>query len=131
MKFDPTYDYSSEDLRNALEYIDNNFQGIIESYGGHFGACGLVIHKDKFDEFKTCFKEIVNQYPEQEKEILIDVIDSIDINTYNQIKSLKPFGMNYRSPIFAKIMTISKMKVLKAPLARFNKDLTEKNSTRQ
>lgn len=100
-------------LRNALEYIDNNFKGIIETYGGHFGACGLVIYKDKFDDFKTCFKEVVERLDKPNKEILIDVVDSIDINTYNQIKSLKPFGMNYRSPIFAKQMTISKMKVLK------------------
>ena len=90
----------SEALKNCSK---SNIGG-----GGHAGACGVKIEKGKLKEFE---QEINNYYRglnlfEQErfldeKEDLSSFrLDGFDLDFLNELKSLEPFGVGNRMPIF-------------------------------
>lgn len=84
---------------NIYEYL-KKCEGIFEAFGGHALAVGLSIRKDNL--------EILNKYiethPIEIEEVSEDVllIDSkeVDFELFNCINSLKPFGTNFKEPLF-------------------------------
>ena len=92
------------DLSEALKNCSKSIIG----GGGHAGACGVKIEKGKLKEFE---QEINNYYRglnlfEQErfldeKEDLSSFrLDGFDLDFLNELKSLEPFGVGNRMPIF-------------------------------
>ncbi len=85
-------------LSNCIDYIDK--------FGGHSMAIGISVEKEKFENFKEKFEEIV------EKENIEDIIpivyidDKIAINEINKemiasLNQLEPFGEGNKTPVFA------------------------------
>lgn len=91
-------------LESCSEYI--------ERYGGHEMAAGLLLKKDKLNDFINCFENKV-------KEVLktVDCVKKIDINIkvplskinkdmFLSLIKLAPFGIGNKAPIFMSNATI-------------------------
>lgn len=85
---------------NVLDFISNNKDLFVE-YGGHNFAAGIIIHKDKFNEFKKKFIEYStnHKFEPSSDNILINV-DEINLTNYEMINKLSPFGEGFREPTF-------------------------------
>jgi single-stranded-DNA-specific exonuclease len=79
---------------------------LLEQFGGHSHAAGLVISKDKIKDFQ----ELINQIA-KEKIALEDLYPSLDIDIetelkdldeelINQLEELEPFGQGNPEPLF-------------------------------
>lgn len=98
-----------------------NHKDVVESGGGHKGACGVAIKKDNIDLFRKCcseeYKVWLKENPDKINPI-IDVTCSLDFNLvntrlYNNINKLKPFGNGNKEPMFmSENIKISKHKVV-------------------
>ena len=93
-------------------------KGILKKGGGHKMAGGFTILTDQINEFKSfIFKEYkkLNVNMEKEKKIYIDSIISpsaLNINFYNKINTLAPFGSGNPEPKFS----IENLKSLKSKI---------------
>lgn len=89
---------SLEDV-DLFNYLSKETE-LYENFGGHNQACGIVIKKDNFDEFK---RRILNNKLES-KEIVKDVISlnqsEVNYDLLTLINSLKPFGVDFKEPLF-------------------------------
>ena len=78
----------------------------LEDFGGHEGACGLVITKEKLDKFKDEINKIA--YRDLTPDHLLPSIDieaEIDLEHLNQkllaeLEQLSPFGVGNPTPLF-------------------------------
>lgn len=77
----------------------------LEKYGGHEMAVGLLLKKEKYNDFKLAFEEIAKSKNIQQI-IPVIKIDSIitakDVNkkTIQDLEMLEPFGEKNKNPIF-------------------------------
>ena len=94
---------------------------ILLNGGGHAGACGLSLPKEKLKEFR----EYVNEYydslhlKDQEKylqlasDLKIDDLSGITDELFAEISLLEPFGDGNTEPIFEITARVSNMRILK------------------
>ena len=74
-------------------------------FGGHEGACGITIDKDKIDEFRDKINEEAARDVEEhvfspKLDIDMDVpLNMLNENVINEIDSLSPFGQDNPRPI--------------------------------
>ena len=90
------------DLHEALMKCQNS----IEKFGGHAMAIGITLNKDKIEEFKEEFEEIVRKSHIEEIEPIINIDTKINLSEINKeivesLKILEPFGEGNKMPIFA------------------------------
>ena len=116
------------DLHEALSKCTDT----IEKYGGHAMAIGINVAKDKFEDFRKQFEEIVSQSKINELTPIIEIDKQIELEEINMkiIKSLellKPFGEGNRIPLFSiknikidSIRALSEGKHLKVTLKNKN-----------
>lgn len=84
----------------------NSLSHMLLSFGGHKYAAGVKIEKDKIDEFREKFDEIVNSSMKKEEfipEINIDAkIEAKDINAdiMKWLDKLEPYGQGNKEPVF-------------------------------
>ncbi len=92
---------SDFDVHEALELCSEYFL----KFGGHQGAAGLSMEKEKFEDFKIKFEKVVaEKIKEHQKEpsITIDtVIEIEDLNRefFNFHRKLAPFGPQNMKPV--------------------------------
>lgn len=90
------------DIYNALESCSD----ILEQFGGHMYAAGMTLQKEKFEQFKERFEEIISSTikPEQRTpEIDIDAtltFPEITERFYKVLKQFAPFGPQNMQPTF-------------------------------
>ena len=124
---------SNEDinLKIMLDNVNEKYPNVLNSYGGHAGAAGLSINVENYDIFIAAINDVFNEalsklqnehgnsqnnqskliklttsvipyFPQafdvtnEEKEILIE--------TFDFLQSLKPFGEQFREPLFELIL---------------------------
>ena len=70
--------------------------------GGHALAGGLSIKASDFESFKNDFNTLAEKYPliEVENETIPLGINEINTENYKIYKSLSPYGMGFKEPIF-------------------------------
>lgn len=104
--------------------------------GGHSGAAGLTVEKEKLQDFKTKIKSIVKvisetivEDPYQFEADMELKAEDITINNYNIIKNMEPFGKDNSVPLFmcsgakiTKLYTISEGRHTKLGLRINNYD---------
>lgn len=89
------------DLYEALDLCSDLFL----KFGGHQAAAGLVMEKEKFEEFKERFEKIVSKRIKEHQRtpsIQIDTIihiDDLNREFYNFHRKLAPFGPKNMKPI--------------------------------
>ncbi len=77
-------------------------QDILLEYGGHELAGGISIKEENFLEFKNRFNDFIKEHPyivEEDKYIEISD-DDLTIENYSFLRSLSPFGQNFKEPEF-------------------------------
>lgn len=89
-------------LYNALKDLEE----VLLSFGGHRLAAGITLKKDRIDEFKRRFEEyakILCDGKDYERKLDIDCIlpmDKIDLDFYEKLEKLEPFGYMNPQPVF-------------------------------
>lgn len=115
-----------ENLRGSGRSIDginmfemlSSMSDLFITFGGHAQACGLTIHKSKFEEFKNRCEEYLRnisiekfiptvKYDVDEKEC------KIDINVIEKLSILEPFGVGNPKPYFLKTQNNIMMEEMK------------------
>jgi single-stranded-DNA-specific exonuclease len=97
-------------------------------YGGHFAAAGMTLSLDKLEHFKLAFENAVAERITEAQltpEILINSIlplDNINMNFFQIITQMEPFGPDNMRPIFiAKgVMDTGYSKLVKEAHISFN-----------
>jgi len=75
-------------------------------YGGHFAAAGMTLALDQLESFKEAFEQSVAERITEEQltpEITINSVlplDNINMNFYQIISQMEPFGPDNMKPIF-------------------------------
>ncbi len=90
------------DVYNALGACSEH----IEQFGGHKYAAGLTLKKEKYEDFKQAFEEVVAKTID--KNLLVpEIAADIEINLseitpkfYRVLKQFAPFGPNNMAPVF-------------------------------
>ena len=94
--------------------IDKN---IVIQGGGHNLAAGLLIEKNKIDEFKKFMNSLFNKFAinESKKKYLAKIsLNAINQNFYNELSLIEPFGSFNQSPIFL----IENLKIIKTSIIK-------------
>jgi single-stranded-DNA-specific exonuclease len=104
------------DLHSNL-YI---LRGVFEKFGGHKQACGIIMKKSKFNEFKKEMVKIAYEKikkTDTEKKFNIDLelnLSDIDNKLLEELSLMEPFGAGNPRPIFStRDCRISKIEYLK------------------
>ena len=90
---------------------------IIKHGGGHNLAAGLLIEKNKFNEFKdfmnSSYKKIIKDN-NIKKYISKITLSAVNQNFYNELSLMEPFGSNNQNPVFLiENVTIVKSAIIK------------------
>jgi len=92
-------------------------KGIIKSGGGHNLAAGLLIEKNKFNEFKDYMNlsyKKMNNNNNIKKYVSKLNLRAVNQNFYNELSLIGPFGSNNHNPVFLiENVTIIKSKIIK------------------
>ena len=87
------------------EYRNDTGEDLIVKYGGHDGAGGLTIRKDRLIDFEMYFVLKADELLSEEdyfKRVRIDLglnEDEVTPELYDMIKSLEPYGKGFEEPI--------------------------------
>lgn len=92
-----------------LHKLLSNFDDLYERFGGHAGACGLLMKKENFKEFKERIlkkaEELMWENPELfERHTAADIevkVSDMDLDLVNEFENLEPFGKDFEKPVFA------------------------------
>lgn len=99
---------------------------LFESFGGHAGACGLTITKEKFDTLKTLVNNEAKELDPEifVKETIIDLfmpMSKVDFDLVEEIELMEPFGEGNQKPCFAEEhVQIRNMQILKETTIKMN-----------
>ena len=104
-------------IRDALQSFDDNYPGILVSFGGHRAAVGLKIHKKNIEILQKGLNDNVNiQLADQDTTPYIKTDGSLkghlNSATYYQIEALNPFGIGFPAPTFSDIMTATNVRIV-------------------
>jgi single-stranded-DNA-specific exonuclease len=104
-------------FRDALQSFDDNYPGILVSFGGHKAAAGLKIHKKNIEILQKGLSDTVNtQLAGQDTTPYIKTDGSLkehlNFDIYYQIEALSPFGMAFPTPIFSDVMNATDVRVV-------------------
>jgi single-stranded-DNA-specific exonuclease len=104
-------------IRDALQSFDDNYPGILVSFGGHRAAAGLKIHKKNIEILQKGLSDSVNtQLVDQDTTPYIKTDGSLkghlNSDTYYQIEALNPFGIGFPSPTFSDVMTATNVRIV-------------------
>lgn len=105
-------------MLEVLNTIQRDNPGIIKAGGGHQGAAGATLYRDKLDQFSSAFEQAVNQQignrlPEHVLLLDGDLPPGFGFDVLSEINSLAPFGREFESPIFRLQAHVVQIKVLK------------------
>lgn len=91
---------------NIYEVLSSIDSSLIESFGGHSGAAGIVIKKENFSKFKDAFSKKIREICNVEKienKIEVDAviqIEEINKKLWHDLELLEPFGSENPLPVF-------------------------------
>lgn len=80
----------------------------IVSGGGHAGACGVKIEKEKFEKFKLAVNDYYRdlmlfdqeQFLEEKEDLEVDYLSELTIDFMGEMSMLEPYGQGNEMPIF-------------------------------
>jgi single-stranded-DNA-specific exonuclease len=82
-------------------------RGLLVDFGGHEGACGLKIKKEKIEEFRKEFYALARKHFIEREDVLPELnvdfslpFSSIGVKLINEMELLKPYGPDNLEPVF-------------------------------
>lgn len=106
-------------LRDALDWVDKKYPGIILKFGGHAMAAGLTLSKQHLSIFERAFCDYVDHHIDISSltnEILSDgslETEQMNIAVVEQLKFAAPWGQGFPEPVFDDIFEVIDYRVLK------------------
>ena len=99
-----TIDYAPFHVRDALQWIADHHPGILLRFGGHAGAAGATLARERLPDFERAWEAAVGQQiTEAHPVILTDGAlrgAEIDLALFATIEGLAPFGKGFERPVF-------------------------------
>ena len=90
---------------NYFQELVNNFNDMLNSFGGHPMAAGCSLEKEKLQEFRKKINENCTlEKKDFAKKVQIDIdmpVDYITMDLIHQLSVLEPFGKENKKPLFA------------------------------
>ncbi|MBI5558809.1 MAG: single-stranded-DNA-specific exonuclease RecJ [Deltaproteobacteria bacterium] len=90
------------------------------SFGGHKGAAGLKIKKEKLELFRASFEDIVCEelYNQDMKPVVLTdgyiEADRLNFGTLAELQKLEPFGRDFDEPAFEGIFNVTQSRMVGA-----------------
>ena len=83
---------------NIYEYLSNT-RDLFTSFGGHGQACGVCIEESKLDDLKAYIDTHKLNMLDYHKDVISVDQGDIDLDLFEKIDSLKPFGIDFKEPL--------------------------------
>lgn len=83
---------------NIYEYLSNT-RDLFTSFGGHGQACGVCIEESKLDDLKAYIDTHKLNMLDYQKDVISVEQSDIDLDLFEKIDSLKPFGIDFKEPL--------------------------------
>jgi len=104
-------------LRDAIDLVSKRAPGCIKVFGGHSGAAGLSIYKDRLDDFKATFEAVCQSLLSSEDlEAHLDSDGELDLEdvtmTNAQEINDRVWGQGFPSPVFDGIFEVLEQRSL-------------------
>ena len=84
---------------NIYEYL-KNCEELFSAFGGHAMAVGLSIPADNLEILEKYIENHPVTVEETNEVVLALDKNKIDLDALNELNSLKPFGSNFKEPLF-------------------------------
>lgn len=109
-------------ILNIINKINDKDNTILNNFGGHYGALGCSIYKDKLDTFKLLF----DKYSKLELKEDVNILNTdmyvphkqINIKLFEEQEKYGPYGQYRQPPTYFTIMTVSRINTF-GPIAKF------------
>lgn len=105
-------------VRDALQYVANQEPKLLVAFGGHKGAGGVTLKARDFDKFSEIFEQaayeqlnMLNLGPVIWSDGMLP-LELINLQFFNDLKILEPYGRDFESPIFHNIAIIHNIKII-------------------
>ena len=91
-------------IRNVLARLDDEYPGLLETYGGHSGAAGVSVKLDKYEEFVNALNDVLSKTEIEENGFGTDDIivipddESFGKELLTDIQNMAPFGNRWKEP---------------------------------
>ncbi len=105
-------------LRDTLDWVDKNYPGLIDKFGGHAMAAGLSLAADRLAEFEMAFKLAVSTIAGGESfDEVIECDGELEDDCHNlefalQLQALSPWGQHFPVPSFVGEFEVVEQRVL-------------------
>lgn len=105
-------------VRDALQYVADQQPNLLVAFGGHQGAGGVTLRAADFDKFAELFEQAAyEQLNRLELEPIIWSdgmlpIELINLQFFENLKILEPYGRDFESPIFHNFAVIHSIKII-------------------
>ena len=98
---DNKYKGSGRSIDNINLYnILDEYKDLYMSFGGHAKAIGISISDDNINEFINIIKNIKIDTKEEIYKVIDININDLTIDNINEINKLRPFGVDFKQPLF-------------------------------
>jgi single-stranded-DNA-specific exonuclease len=105
-------------IRDALDAIASRHPDLLQKFGGHAMAAGMILARDKFFEFAKAFDEEVRRQLKEEdlSAVLFSdgelVSDDFNLIFAQQLREAGPWGQHFPEPVFDGEFFIIQQKIL-------------------
>ena len=83
---------------NIYEYLLDTKE-LFTSFGGHGQACGVCLDESKLDDLKAYINTHKLNMLDYHKDVISVDQSDIDLDLFEKIDSLKPFGIDFKEPL--------------------------------
>jgi len=105
-------------IRDALESIDKMNPGLIDKFGGHAMAAGLMIAPDNFKDFTKAFDAVIRKELDEadlKGEIMSDgelAENEFTLEFANLLQNISPWGQSFPEPVFDGMFSVIDQRVV-------------------
>ncbi|RNC77149.1 single-stranded-DNA-specific exonuclease RecJ [Piscirickettsia salmonis] len=105
-------------IRDALQYVADHTEGVILAFGGHKGAAGLKIARNRLEEFQVCFDQAIRRQLDVEELYPVRLSDGplslakLDLAAFDQLERLQPFGREFEGPQFEGYFNVHSVRLI-------------------
>ena len=104
-------------LRDAIDLVSKRAPGCIKIFGGHSGAAGLSIYKDRLDDFKTTFEAVCQSLLSPEDlEARLDSDGELELVDFTMTNAQdiqdRVWGQGFPTPVFDGIFEVLEQRLL-------------------
>jgi len=119
-------------LFHVLQKMNTLHPDLFLSFGGHRGAAGLKMKKEKFDLFCDLFEEMVRAGLDDRDLVPFVLTDGdladelLHLDTLTALQRLAPFGRDFEEPSFEGIFTVRQARIVGAEPVHLSLKLEKK-----